>query len=146
MELYVFRPGDKVKVVSNTFGTRAAIGKIYQIVTASVGPGTTAITSDYYAAMEIGILGKTRGRINVGIYHGDLIKGYGSRKEQAEHLKEEVATMKIEIKQKEDEIEYLLKYKDEEEYLAVKIADIMKNKNDTAAIAEILRKHKTDLL
>jgi hypothetical protein len=141
METTSYKVGDKVKVETAKCGTpRTLIGKTFTITWASYN-GAGAMTSDYYNGNPIDGTDKIS-----TIYHGDLVPAFISRKEHAEYLKTEIDDMKESIKLKEKEVEILLKYKDEEEELAAKISEILKNKNDVVAIAKILRGHKTDLL
>ena len=139
MEARILSPGTSVKVVGNRYGTNVYLmGKCFVIKSSSIIAGSNALTNDYYYADD-------RGR-QVVLYHGDVEKGWQNREEEIAFLKAEILMEKKTIKNYEDRIGYLQKYKDEEEALAYKIYEIMQNKNDVKAIAELLRKNKSDLL
>jgi len=143
MEPKGFALGDKVRIVSKHNGTYGRVGAIYEIVNLN-GLHSNAIpiyANNTYLGNEVGKFHR-----QVTLYHGDLEFAWSTRKEHAEAIMEEIDELKVTLKAKEKEVEYLLKYEDEEEELAHKIKKILENKNSAKAIAEILREHKTDLM
>jgi hypothetical protein len=143
MEPQGFDIGDKVKIISKRNGSYGRMGAFYEIINLNgLRPRSTPIyDNNTYLGVEVG-----NSRRTITLYHGDLEYAWANRKEHAEYLKEKIKELEKDIKAKKLEMEHLLKYKDEEEELAHKIKEILENKNDVVAIAEILRKHKTDLL
>ena len=77
---------------------------------------------------------------NITLYTDKPADGYclATRKNQAEWLKSKVKDMKADIKEMEAEIEFLTKYKDDEEFVADKIDQLVKA-DTVKAKADILR-------
>jgi hypothetical protein len=72
---------------------------------------------------------------------------FATRKARIELKEKYVISMKNKILDVEAEIKELKRFKDDEEKLAYELNEILKNKGDVAAIAEVLRKrNKTNLL
>jgi hypothetical protein len=138
-----FALGDRVKIVSKHNGTYGKIGSIYEIINLNgLRQNATPIyPTNTYLGSEIGKFSR-----QITLYHGDIEFSWSTRKEHAESIMVEIVGLKEMVKSKEKEVEFLLKYKDEEEELAYKIKKILENKDSVKAIAEILRDHKTDLM
>lgn len=71
---------------------------------------------------------------------------YADRKVRAEYLKEKIAKTKEEVIEWEAEVDRLLNYDSEEEYVACKLHELMKHGDDKAKMTEILKQLKTSHL
>ena len=71
---------------------------------------------------------------------------HASREAQLKSLRLQKEEVKREIAELKKELEILTKYKDEEDYLAHKIHEILKHKDDPEAIRKILKEGSTHLL
>ena len=93
---------------------------------------------------------KSSSRISKGIgysaYSYELEPMWTNWKDQADYLREEIADMEEDIKEKKVELDIITNYKDEADYLAHKIVDILKNKDDVGAIRKLLKDYRTDIL
>ena len=110
---------DKVRVVDNEFGTCLMRGTILQITNLEgLFPNQLVAPNSHYRAKD------SKGNIHT-VFHGDLDYGYESREEHAKALQEEIDKTKKELKKKEQEVEILLKYKDDADYWVHQLAETM---------------------
>ena len=139
-----FPIGTKVKLKTKQYGSEGTVGDIFEI-TDTRGDIARGVDARWcYRAKSVGTDGLSR---HYYLYHGDLELYFQTRREHIIAVRKELRRLKKEEKEQRALLDYLEKYEDEADFLAHKIAAIMKKGGDVAAIRAILKeKPPTNLL
>jgi hypothetical protein len=132
-----FKIGDKARVIKTIHGTCVEKGSTVEIIQVYGAEPMYTIK----VLTPLSMKGQT-----YSAFSAELSPPWNNWKEKAEYLREEVIETETELKSLKQELDMCENYKDEEDYLAHKIVNILKNKDDADSIRIILKEFKTDLL
>jgi len=136
-----FLVGTKVRVKCTNHDGDGKLGELLEI-TNTHGSSQNPSPTYYYHAKSL-----DDGSEELKVYHGELELAELNREERIAETKVVIKELQETLKKRKVELEHLEKYEDEEDFLAHKIADIMKAGGDAKAIREILKqKAPTHLL
>ena len=133
-----YKVGSKAKVKTTVHGTTLSKDDIVEI--------TMVHPNEPMYNIKVVKSKRCRSRGSLSAYSYEISPAWKNWKEKAKYVREDLDILKDEVKEIEQELEVLEKYKDEEDYLAHKLVDILKNKSDVEGIKVILKAYKTDLL